>query len=228
MSNPTAPASKSGTKRCSWAMDRPGSKGDFQCGLIIPFSSNVGVPLCPTHWTAFVSSALVSHRGEAQGESRDIEAGFVTQRDEAQRENRDLTYRISRLQGERARATAASDAAIKALRAENNRLLERTNILRAGLASSSKVYLITCGDQVKIGRSGDPKKRLAQIQGGNACLMESTLNPAEARLIYEMPGHATEETELHRRFRAYRTTGEWFRIEGELADYIRGLGVMVS
>lgn len=231
----TSSIARNENKRCSWSLDIPGRKGDFQCGVIINFGRGAGVPLCPSHRSAFAESALSDGGGDfidltCKTFKSDGHGGgeFVSQGDEMRRKIKDLEYKISRMQGESNRASVSSEHTIKSLQSENGHLTQQVETLRAGLASSSRVYLIKCGDQVKIGRSGNPRKRLAQIRGGNACLMESTLDPLDAQLIYEMAGHAAEETELHRRFRAYRTTGEWFRIEGELANYIHSLNIATS
>lgn len=58
------------------------------------------------------------------------------------------------------------------------------------------------------------KQRIADLQTGS---------PSRIRLLIEIPGTPPLERELHARFAAYRLHGEWFRLEGELADYIRRL-----
>lgn len=192
-------------KRCSWIMDRPGSKGDFQCGLMIPLDSNAGVPLCGVHLAAFIDASKRSMPDPS--------------RDKITR----LKSRISDLESALSLREAAHSAAIKLLLDQNKLLAGEVHKVSARLTGSSRVYLIRCGNRVKIGRSGNPRKRLEQIRRGDGCLMDATLNPAESQLIYETPGHAKEETALHQRFKAYRTAGEWFRIEGELKEYIATL-----
>ncbi|MBB4984994.1 GIY-YIG nuclease family protein [Streptomyces nymphaeiformis] len=57
---------------------------------------------------------------------------------------------------------------------------------------------------VKIGRSVDPKRRLAQIQ---------TMSPVPLELLAVHIGDHEVETYLHRRFALLRTHGEWFTFE---------------
>jgi hypothetical protein len=67
---------------------------------------------------------------------------------------------------------------------------------------------------VKIGYSGDHAERMGNLQQAT---------PDRLRLIATLPGSRSVEAELHRRFRRYKVTGEWFRLEGELAEYVAGL-----
>lgn len=62
---------------------------------------------------------------------------------------------------------------------------------------------------VKIGIAEHPKKRLAQLQVGSPALL--TLH--SARLTDDAEGW---EVELHKRFRAQRAHGEWFRVNDEI------------
>ncbi|MEV4424029.1 GIY-YIG nuclease family protein [Streptomyces sp. NPDC049602] len=57
---------------------------------------------------------------------------------------------------------------------------------------------------VKIGRSVDPKRRLAQIQ---------LMSPVPLELLAVHVGDHAVETYLHRRFASLRTHGEWFAFE---------------
>ena len=67
---------------------------------------------------------------------------------------------------------------------------------------------------VKIGYSGDHAERMGSLQQAT---------PDRLRLIATLPGSRSVEAELHRRFRQYKVTGEWFRLEGELAEFVTGL-----
>ncbi len=69
---------------------------------------------------------------------------------------------------------------------------------------------------VKIGKAtGDPKSRVAWLQTGSA---------AELRLLHWIEGrNKGDEAALHRRFKHLRVRGEWFRFEGELAEYVKAL-----
>lgn len=75
------------------------------------------------------------------------------------------------------------------------------------------IYFIRCEDFVKIGLAKDENKRLADMQVGN---------PFPLDLLFTEPGGFKHEAALHRRFAEYRSAGEWFRIEGALAEYIAG------
>lgn len=62
---------------------------------------------------------------------------------------------------------------------------------------------------VKIGYSVNPEKRLMEIQTG--C-------PFPLVLFDKFEGTISKEKLLHRKYKRLRTYGEWFRIEGKLAE----------
>lgn len=75
------------------------------------------------------------------------------------------------------------------------------------------------GGPVKIGfskvkRSSEVMRRLAQLEPG--C-------PWPLRLICTLHGGIYEERELHARFEHLRIHREWFRLEGELLLWLRGI-----
>lgn len=76
----------------------------------------------------------------------------------------------------------------------------------------NKTYLIRCGDYVKIGITADVRLRLRTLEAHNPL-------PLEVGALF--PGGREIERKLHARFVAYRHRDEWFRIEGELADWIK-------
>ena len=82
------------------------------------------------------------------------------------------------------------------------------------------VYLIQAQiGVIKIGHANDPSQRLATVH---------THSPVPVRLIAQWPGKVSEERELHRRFDQHRTHSEWFRLEGDLLDFVsevQGRGV---
>jgi hypothetical protein len=84
----------------------------------------------------------------------------------------------------------------------------------------SFIYLIEAQNGlVKIGVTVNPKTRAAAYQ---------THSPVPLRLIAWWPGSQADEAELHRRFNPFVSHCEWFRIEGELAEFlagVRGVGV---
>lgn len=65
------------------------------------------------------------------------------------------------------------------------------------------VYVIgsSGSDTVKIGRTTNPRKRLADIQ---------RMSPLRLEILWAHPGGHELETNLHRQFSALRTHGEWF------------------
>lgn len=78
------------------------------------------------------------------------------------------------------------------------------------------VYFIQKGRRqvIKIGYSGDHEERRQSLQGATSDRL---------RLIATIPGNRSVEAALHKRFREYKVTGEWYRLEGELAAYVAGL-----
>ena len=66
------------------------------------------------------------------------------------------------------------------------------------------VYVLRCGDHVKIGYSTNMMARLRQFQ---------THAPDYVHLIVMMRGDRRYEKELHRRFSDHRVRGEWFTLE---------------
>jgi hypothetical protein len=65
------------------------------------------------------------------------------------------------------------------------------------------VYLIgsAASSSVKIGRSDDVARRLAEIQ---------RMSPVKLEVLWQVHAGGDLETALHRRFKAYRMHGEWF------------------
>lgn len=73
------------------------------------------------------------------------------------------------------------------------------------------VYFMRMGNSVKIGFSTDVGKRLKAIQ--TAC-------PLPAKVIKIIPGSDQTERYFHHHFAAYRQSGEWFHLDGELAAFL--------
>lgn len=76
---------------------------------------------------------------------------------------------------------------------------------------SGCIYVVTFAQFVKIGWSRNVAKRIRELQIGL---------PLELTLRAEIPGDAAIEKQLHCRFQAQRTRGEWFLLEGELAAWV--------
>ncbi len=78
------------------------------------------------------------------------------------------------------------------------------------------VYFLKNGRRklIKIGFSSDHVSRIQNIQSST---------PDHVKLLATLPGNRALEAELHKRFAKYRVQGEWFRVEGALADYLERL-----
>ena len=80
--------------------------------------------------------------------------------------------------------------------------------------TKGKIYFIQCANSVKIGFSQNPWARLNSIKTGT---------PESPSLLGHIPGSISLERQLHERFKGFRSHGEWFRLEGELRQYIEGV-----
>lgn len=78
------------------------------------------------------------------------------------------------------------------------------------------VYFMLAGEFVKIGFSTDPLKRLPRVQWG--CPLLVTLAAAH-------PAAQHVERDYHLRFASHAVpwAREWFRLEGDLAEYVAHL-----
>ena len=83
---------------------------------------------------------------------------------------------------------------------------QRLAFWRGELAEPQFVYFVARGEDgpIKIGRAGDPDKRLAQLQTGS---------PDDLLLRDVVPGQNDLERSLHQRFAPARIRGEWFGAE---------------
>jgi hypothetical protein len=75
------------------------------------------------------------------------------------------------------------------------------------------VYVVRSGQFIKIGKAEDPAWRIVALQAANPILLEVVA------ILTEGNGHSLELF-LHHRFAAHRERGEWFRIEGPVAEWI--------
>jgi hypothetical protein len=94
-------------------------------------------------------------------------------------------------------------------------LYEKQTIAKIKNATKNKgfVYFIVNYEQkvCKIGYSLNPEKRLKEIQ---------TCYPYRLIIHKKVVGDLKKEKWFHKVFSRYKTKGEWFRIEGDLKDYI--------
>jgi len=74
------------------------------------------------------------------------------------------------------------------------------------------VYFIGGEGRVKIGFANNVAKRLKALR---------TSCPFELRLLASFPGKMKREREFHERFSSLRMSGEWFRLEGALAEFLK-------
>lgn len=78
---------------------------------------------------------------------------------------------------------------------------ERRKVRGAGKVWITAVYFILSPQAVKIGRSNNPKRRLAVLQ---------TSHPEPLTLAAQRDGGRELEAEYHKRFAEFRLSGEWF------------------
>ena len=76
---------------------------------------------------------------------------------------------------------------------------------------SQMVYVVGFGSHVKIGFTTEINNRLYDLRKGV---------PEPLIVVSVRGGTRKDEAALHRRFAKYRSNGEWFRREGELAAWI--------
>ncbi len=69
---------------------------------------------------------------------------------------------------------------------------------------STHLYVLRCGDLVKIGITNDINKRMASLQTGNP-------EPIILEYIEERYNPRKAEFWLHNQFSAHRVGGEWFK-----------------
>ena len=81
-------------------------------------------------------------------------------------------------------------------------------------ADAGDLYFVTAGSAVKIGRTTDMQSRLRYIQGHN-----------HERVVVAvlLEGEGWRERDYHRRFKAYRLHGEWFKLSPEIRKVIEEL-----
>lgn len=90
-----------------------------------------------------------------------------------------------------------------------NLLKER---IKAERYQNSWIYFIEGSGSIKIGISGNPKKRLQSL---------SCSSPVPLQLLKVVPGDKMLESALHSLFDEYRTHGEWFKDNPRIRSLIR-------
>jgi hypothetical protein len=86
--------------------------------------------------------------------------------------------------------------------------------IRKSCTEKSYLYFIEAINTgyIKIGRSANPDRRLAQLTTGS---------PNQLVLLGKISGGSALEAELHRRFEGHREKGEWFKASSELKEFIK-------
>ena len=85
----------------------------------------------------------------------------------------------------------------------------------------SYVYLLRVGPYFKIGKSRDPKKRIAQLTGTgtpDSIDLVATVETISDRSALNI------ESQMHRLFDGFRTRGEWFSAQPVILNFFLGLG----
>lgn len=100
-----------------------------------------------------------------------------------------------------------------ALDPEANRETLRREMAEAFLArmQHAVVYFVRIGDLVKIGKSLDLRNRIVSF------------SYPYLELLATEPGYTEREHQLHDQFADLRVSGEWFRYEAPLRDYVESL-----
>lgn len=73
------------------------------------------------------------------------------------------------------------------------------------------IYFVSDGTAIKIGQASNIIKRIGAMQ---------TSHVKPLKLLASVQGHSSIEKHLHMRFRHLRITGEWFKAEPELMEFI--------
>lgn len=81
------------------------------------------------------------------------------------------------------------------------------------------IYIIRCGDAVKIGFSDNPFNRIKELQVGN---------PERLKIIAMFPGSMRLERNIHARLKQYRINGEWFRWTPEVISILESVKISLA
>lgn len=93
--------------------------------------------------------------------------------------------------------------------------LDEVSVPRLQAGQTGYVYIIgnETGEYVKIGWSTTIRQRFTTLQ---------SYIPTPLKVYALIPAVPALERGLHDRFAEHRATGEWFRLEGDLAEWIAG------
>ena len=80
--------------------------------------------------------------------------------------------------------------------------------------NTTYIYAITNGTQIKIGYSGNVKRRLKQLNTGSA---------DKLYILCTFIGGRELEQEIHIKFGYNRINGEWFKVDQDMLDYLNSM-----
>ena len=83
---------------------------------------------------------------------------------------------------------------------------------RAKHVGKGKIYFIKCNSFIKIGFSTNIKKRMRNLK---------VSNPYPLKCIAWFKGTKSDERDLHVMFEEFHVTGEWFKYNKPIKDYIK-------
>ena len=103
---------------------------------------------------------------------------------------------------------APSEAFMTAYRAcLNGKPMTSTRVLTGGV-----IYAVGAGHYVKIGYTIDLNKRLRTL---------STASPVPLKVLKRLRGTPADERRLHAMFKPWKQKNEWFRLEGDVAEWVK-------
>jgi hypothetical protein len=105
----------------------------------------------------------------------------------------------------------AYEAALKGRRTTEPKAPTPFRELTGEVGNPGYVYFLRMGDKLKIGFSRKVGQRLRSIQ--TAC-------PEPAEIVKIIPGTDQTERYFHAHFAAHRLSGEWFRLDSDLAAFV--------
>jgi len=87
---------------------------------------------------------------------------------------------------------------------------------RSGKPDTGYVYVLRCGDYVKVGIASNVTARVSSLQTGN---------PHPVELLMHWPSETPERDEriLHRSLENYHHRGEWFHASAQVFNILAGV-----
>ncbi|MEN6538746.1 MAG: GIY-YIG nuclease family protein, partial [Mizugakiibacter sp.] len=104
------------------------------------------------------------------------------------------------------------ESALRSFRLELDELKAQAKARAEPLPREDLVYVIRCDYKVKIGYTRNLAQRLHSLR---------TANPRPIALIVSFPGTRSDEKRLHQKFGDLRFSGEWFRLQKPIKEWLR-------